>query len=93
MAGVSVEKAALLGAISLCNESINNFQKTSSVLSKKYQSAGSDWRDNKYTQLGTIVNECNTALNQPVKQLQECITKLNELLKAVDEYENIHINI
>lgn len=91
MAGVSVEAAAVAGAISLCNQSIQNFSKTSTDLSRKYQSAGVSWKDDKYRQLGGIINDCNNALNKPVKELQDCIKKLTELQKAIAEYEQTSI--
>jgi len=87
MANVSVEKSAVSSAISLCNQSIQQFNRTSKSLSSKYQEAGAYWKDVKYKQLGGIVNDCTTALNKPVKDLEDCITKLNELLKAIEEYE------
>ena len=87
MANVSVEKSAVSSAISLCNQSIQQFNQASKSLSSKYQAAGSNWKDAKYKQLGGSVNDCTTALNKPVKELEGCITKLNALLKAIEEYE------
>ena len=91
MPGVSVEAAAVAGAISLCQQSIQNFNKASTDLSRKYQSAGSSWKDSKYQQLGGIVNECKTALDKPVKELEECVKKLTALQKAIAEYEQTSI--
>ena len=91
MAGVSVESAAVAGAISLCQQSIQEFNKASTDLSRKYQSAGSSWKDSKYQQLGGIVNECKTALDKPVKELEECVKKLTALQKAIAEYEQTRI--
>ena len=87
MAGVSVEAEAVSGAISLCQQSIQQFQKASGDLKNKYQTAGTTWKDEKYKQLGGIVSDCTTALNKPIKELQECIEKLTALQKAIAEYE------
>lgn len=87
METVSVEKSAILGAISLCRQSILQFQQASKALSTKYQAAGSQWRDAKYQQLGGVVNECTTALQRPVGELEACMTRLNALLKAIEAYE------
>lgn len=87
MAGVSVESAAVEGAISLCQQSIQKFNKASADLSRKYQSAGASWKDRKYRELGGIVNECKTALDKPIKELEECVKKLTVLQKAIAEYE------
>ena len=91
MANVSVEVSAVTSAISLCNQSIQQFNKASGELKKKYQGAGTSWKDAKYKQLGTIVSECSTALGKPVTELQDCIKKLESLKKAIEEYERINI--
>ena len=88
MANVSVESAAVSGAISLCKQSVEQFQQASRTLTSRYQTAGSTWKDSKYTQLGGIVNDCSIALNKPIKELEDCARKLNELLRAIQEYES-----
>ena len=92
MSDVSVESAAVAGAISLCRQSIQNFNKASADLTRKYQEAGSYWKDSKYQQLGGIVTDCTTALNKPVKELEDCVKKLVALKDAIDEYERTKIN-
>lgn len=91
MPGVSVEAAAISGAISLCQQSIQQFTKASSDLNKKYQAAGSSWKDSKYQQLGGIVGDCTNALSKPITQLQDCVQKLTALQKAIAEYEQTSI--
>ena len=91
MSNVSVESAAISGAISLCKQSIQEFNKASTDLSRKYQDAGSSWKDQKYVQLGGIVSDCTNALNKPIKQLEDCIQKLTALQKAVAEYEQTSV--
>lgn len=91
MAGVSVEKSAVDGAIQLCQKTIQNFEKTSGELKRRYQGAGTSWKDSKYKQLGDIVNECTAALKKPQEELTDCIRKLQELQKAIAEYEATQI--
>ena len=91
MANVSVEKSAVLGAISLCQQSIRQFEQASKSLSSKYRAAGSNWKDAKYSQLGGVVSDCTTALSRPVKELEECVRKLNMLLKEIEEYEKVDL--
>lgn len=91
MAGVSVESAAVAGAISLCQQSILQFNKAAGDLTKKYQEAGTSWRDSKYQQLGVIVGDCTTALQKPVKELEDCVKKLTDLYKAISAYEQTSI--
>ncbi len=45
----------------------------------------------KYAALGGIVEECCSALTKPISELQECMVKLNDLLKAVSEYEQVNL--
>ena len=86
--GVSVESAAIQGGIGCCKTSIHELETASSSLKKSYAQAGSGgWRDQKYAALGGIVEECCSALTKPVGELQECMSKLQDLLKAVRAYE------
>ncbi|MBQ3330158.1 MAG: hypothetical protein IJG87_03155 [Ruminococcus sp.] len=90
MGNVSVEKAAIQGGIGCCNTSIRELESASKNLKRSYQQAGSGgWKDQKYAALGGIVDECCSALTKPVNELQECLGKLNDLLKAVGEYEDV----
>ncbi len=89
---VSVEKAAVQGGIGCCKTSIHELQTASSSLQRSYQRAGSGgWRDQKYAALGGIVEECCAALTKPVAELQECMVKLEALLKAISDYEQISL--
>jgi len=90
--GVSVEKTAIQGGIGCCKLSIRELETASKTLQRNYQQAGSGgWKDQKYAQLGSIVQECCTALTKPIGELQECMRKLDDLLKAVGEYENVNL--
>ena len=88
MPNVSVEASAVEGAVSLCQKSIQQFQQTSSSLNRSYQAAGSSWKDQKYQQLGSIVSDCTQALNRPVRELEDCIQKLQQLRQAITTYES-----
>lgn len=89
--GVSVERAAVQGGIGCCKTSIHELESASQSLKRSYQQAGSGgWRDQKYAQLGGIVEECCSALTKPIAELQECMGKLNELLSAIGDYESIN---
>lgn len=87
--GVSVESTAIQGGIGCCKTSIHELEDASRSLQRSYQQAGSGgWKDQKYAALGGIVEECCSALTKPIGELQECMKKLEELLKAVNEYES-----
>lgn len=88
MGNVSVEKSAVEKSIALCTRTIEQYKQTSGFLQKKYRDAGIGWHDEKYRQLGGLVNDCTTALNAPISELEECLHKLNEILKAIEKYES-----
>lgn len=91
MANVSVKKTAVTRAISLCEHSINEFDRTSHVLKRTYDMAGANWRDAKYQQLGGIVNDCTVALTKPIEELGDCITALKALLREIEAYEALNM--
>lgn len=88
MANVSVEKSAVVKSIALCNRTIQHYKQTAAYMEKQYREAGNGWHDAKYAQLGAVVNDCTTALKSPVAELEDCLRKLNELLKAIERYES-----
>lgn len=90
--GVSVESAAIQGGIGCCKTAIQELQTASKSLQSSYQKAGSGgWKDQKYAALGGIVEECCSALTKPISDLQDCMNSLNDLLKAVSEYEDVSL--
>lgn len=85
---VSVEAAAVQGGIGCCKTSIRRLEAASKSLLRCYQQAGANgWRDQKYAALGAIVGDCCAALTRPTGELESCMHKLEELLKAVRAYE------
>jgi len=88
MAGVSVSTAVIQNAEKLCQTAISELNGSTQKLNTRYQEAGQRWRDNKYKQLGTIINDCSRAMKSPIDELSDCISKLRELEKAIAEYES-----
>ena len=87
--GVSTESTAINSGINCCKLSIHELEAASSSLKRSYQQAGAGgWKDQKYAALGGIVEECCSALTKPIGELQECMTKLQDLFAAVREYES-----
>lgn len=94
MAMVSVEEAAVRGGISCCQISMQELSDAVRQLQSRYQQAGANgWRDNKYAELGSIVNECCTALSRSLNELRECERKLGEILRVVSNYDETHVRI
>jgi hypothetical protein len=90
--GVSVESTAIQGGMSCCQTSITELGSASRNLQQSYQQAGSGgWRDAKYAALGGIVSDCCSALTKPISELEECMRKLSDLLKAVQQYEEVNL--
>lgn len=88
MASASVEKEAILRSIALCNHSIEQYKLTARTLASKYREAGNGWSDEKYRQLGNVINDCVGSLSSPLRELEESVTKLNEILRLIEMYEN-----
>ena len=92
MAGVSVDKIAVQSGIGVCRTCIQELQKTSMKLQNSYQQAGaSGWKDQKYSDLGRLINECCTALNKPVQDLQSCQSTLETMASTIDEYNDVNM--
>ena len=86
---VSVSTDAIQGGIQCCKVSIQEMESSIKKLINSYRMAGSQgWQDQKYVALGNIVEDCCMAMKTPTGELQECIVKLEELLRIVTEYEN-----
>ena len=91
MANVSVGMAAIQNAQTACNGAIQDLNNSAQKLNNRYREAGQRWRDNKYAQLGGIINDCSRALKSPVDELFECLNKLNEIEKVLLEYESVNL--
>ena len=93
MAGnVSVDSKAVNGGIMITKMSMEKLQNSSARLMQNYQRAGSSgWRDQKYKDLGVLVDQSVAALKRPLAELQECQDKLRILLKEIEAYESTRI--
>ena len=93
MAGqASVTSSAIQGGIRCCEISIQELEGTIRKLLQNYQAAGAGgWRDQKYTELGVLVQECCSALKQPTGELQECMRKLQEIQAVIRRYEETNL--
>lgn len=89
---VSVKSGAIKSGIACCKTAIYELQTASRELYSGYQQAGSGgWKDQKYAALGGIVEECCSALTEPISDLQDCIRNLQALLNAVQAYEETNL--
>ena len=92
MASVSVGKTAITNAENVCSGAIQDLNKSMEKLKRSYADAGSNgWGDNKYKQLGDIVNGCVDKLQSPIEDLFDCLKKLEEMYKAIEAYEDTNL--
>ena len=91
MANVSVGLAAIQNAQIVCTGAIQDLNNSAQKLNNRYREAGQHWKDNKYAQLGGIINDCSRALRSPVDGLFECLNKLKEIEKVLLEYESVNL--
>lgn len=87
--GISVERAGLQSGVGVCKTCIHELQSAAQSLQNSYQNAGSGWKDENYAKLGQIVEECITALRQPIPDIEESMNTLNEMLSIMDEAEEV----
>lgn len=89
MAGeAAVTRSAVEGGIRCCKFSMQELENAIRTLEKNYEAAGArGWKDQKYNELGHLVRECCVAMKQPTGELQECLNKLEKILKVVTRYE------
>ena len=88
MASVSVGLASVQNAQAICSGAIQDLNGSAERLTHRYNNAGAEWHDNKYDQLGSIVNDCVRAMRAPIDELFECLGKLQEIEKAIIAYES-----
>ena len=92
MSGANTSGEMIRYAVNLCSRIIETLSVSQRGMQSKYKSAGSNWNDLKYRQLGGIVNECSSSIGKTLNELGGCLASLNEIEKAIAEYESINIS-
>jgi len=91
MSGINTNSLLIRDAVNLCTGVIEILIASQKNMQYKYQSAGKDWSDSKYQQLGDIVNECSLSIRKTLHELNGCRILLGNLGKAIEEYESVNI--
>jgi len=91
VSNVSTSSRAIRDAIDICVRSIEILRSTTTGLRGKFVAAGADWNDAKYQQLGDIVNECGSAFEKAIRDLDGCLVPLSNMERFVQEYEDINL--
>ena len=89
MASVNLE--VVRNAETVCMGAIQDLNSLAEKLKSRYQQAGQRWKDKKYEQLGSIVNECTTVLREPVNALFDSVETLKGFEKALQEYNETNL--
>ena len=92
MSEISVELNAIILASRQCKGVQNGLRSEASKMLRQYEALGNGWNDDKYKELGQIVQKCAEALKQPISELQRCEVFLQRLQQAISEYEAVHFN-
>ena len=91
MSNINISGLLIRNAVNLCTDVIDMLSASQENMQRKYKNAGINWSDSKYQQLGDIVSECRSSIMKTLHELNGCLVPLNEIKKAVDEYENINL--
>ncbi len=85
--------AKIAGSLEAMDRMIYNLTNTISAqnevasrLKRDYDSVGSEWNDEKYEELGNVINEAVAALKGAEPKLSETITKIQLLRTMLNEY-------
>ncbi len=93
MGNVNVDLQTLQKIFTDINNANSSITQTKSKLTSRYQSMDGNWKDNKYHQLGVIIDECKGALTSVEQLLMETKNKLLPLVKAIQDYESVSLNV
>jgi hypothetical protein len=91
MSGVNTSSELVRDAINLCNATIQSLSATQGKMQNSYCSAGNEWSDAKYRQLGDIVNDCSREIRRTLEALGGCLVPLNRLEQSIAEYESVSL--
>ena len=86
MSGVDVSSEAIMNAQRACMSSIDVLKRSIEKLRQSIAECG--WKDDKFKQLHDIVQGCAIQLNAPINDLNNGVKKLDDIYKAIKEYED-----
>ena len=92
MSNVIADATKLLTILKNIRTSISSIETTRSSVKMKYQQLGIGWNDKKYDELGTIVKDCNKALNDILQIMLQAEKYVASLAKSVQEYDNVNLD-
>ncbi|MHB8277444.1 MAG: hypothetical protein ACYDIA_07305 [Candidatus Humimicrobiaceae bacterium] len=60
-------------------------------LNSDYQSAGQEWKDSKYQQLGDIINQACRVISNSTPTLTHCVSGIQSMKRAMDDYNSSNL--
>ena len=91
MKGVNADSIQLLVILKNIQNSISSIEITKNSVKLKYQQLESEWNDKKYHELGTIVRDCNKALNDLLQMMLQTEKYVASLIKSLSTYESVQL--
>lgn len=91
MGSVNADINALLKSAQTIKQALESVSQTKSHISSTYQKLGVGWNDKKYRELGDIIIECNKALSNLEKILQQSNKYVSSLAASLQEYESVSL--
>lgn len=88
MSMVNADATELLRSWNNIKTAITSIESTKSSMTRKYQQLNGEWKDKKYKELGSVVQDCNRALNEILKILYKSEKFIGSLAKSLQEYED-----
>lgn len=88
---VNVEISSVQAGKRVCEELQQQLSNNASQLTGLYQEMGNGWRDEKYAQLGVIIEDCTSILSKVSSDIDPLKEQLDQLLQALNEYEQMRI--
>ncbi|MCL2399797.1 MAG: hypothetical protein FWC91_08665 [Defluviitaleaceae bacterium] len=86
MANVDVSSEIIANAQRACLNAIGVLEKSIERIRQSVADCG--WKDEKFNQLHNVAQGCAIELNNPIKDLNDGVKKLDEIYKVLNEYEN-----
>lgn len=91
MGGNSSSTNAMDDMIRILTEFQDRQQEMGNMLKREYDIVGAEWDDPQYKNLGNVICDIYTTLNTSYVQVSECITKIQLLKGALEEYLRVRI--
>lgn len=86
MAKVQGSPEALAAMAQKIKSVISASNAAAAQLQNAYKSAGSEWNDNKYRELGEVVNQAVHAIRSPLTELEGAISKIKKMESDLRQY-------